>query len=105
MITPLLVRVDPGVLSDIITVCPTLNAAELPLARAGLKLGPGLGIVQVATVVAAPAAAGDVQFWYFMCSLPCSAHLIRSELEGISAPTSLRKDDTLLFPYLSNSFS
>ena len=46
----------------------------------------------------AAAAAAEVQEVYLVCKRPCSAHLIKSELEGISAPTMRKKEAMERFP-------
>ena len=55
-----------------------------------LQLTPASATVQVA--VSAPATALVVTLTYLVCKRPCSAHLIKSELDGISAPTKRKKD-------------
>ena len=68
---------------------------------------PGLFNVSftVNVAVSEPAALSAFTLLYATCSRPCSAHLIKSDALGISAPTILKKDEMVRLPYLSNSFS
>jgi hypothetical protein len=89
-------------LSEINTVCPTLKA----ILAVPERLEDGINVSETVIVaVSAPAAAPEAQLTYLVCRRPCSAHLIRSDVDGISAPTALKKDATERFPYRSNSFS
>ena len=93
----LFVSPTTAVLRVIITVCPTLIATASSVVAADANAGTKTSFT-VNVAVSAATAAGVVTSVYLVCSLPCSAHLIRSELEGISAPTILRNEDTVLFP-------